>query len=1430
MSATASGNGWINNPDDYTCTGTSASTATAADGSGYVLSLTNYKVGTLTLASGAQATPPVNPTIASLAANNTDASGNVISSDAAGNVTDTTGNVVLSVGGTAGGNRTYTYKDMNGNSQTVTMTYKTYTVQTNFGCGGSKVVGEYGPVSTSLVDTISFPDGSAYHLSYESTPSGTSITAGSVTGRLAGVELPQGGTIQYAYNGGSNGIECADGSTAGLTRTLNSDSGSSTSTWSYTRTSPNGTGTSQTTVIDGLSNTSVYNFVEASNFTQTPGAYYETSRSIYQGAASGTPLLARTTCYNETTTSPTPCASTTTKILMPPIQIDTYETLDGIETHGATAKYNSYGLQTEADVYDFGGSTSRGALLRKEVWTYGYDIPGLVTEDDVYDGSGTLAGKTVYAYDGATPTPSSGVPRHVNVFYPRGNLTSMTQYASAGTSYTSTFTYEDTGSLLTSTTPSGTATLTYDPTFIYNTGATLPTPSSGVTLGASESFDTANTGLPLTSTDANGQITRIPSYDAMLRATETEYPDGGETTYSYSSTTATQSTLQGLGSSSTTETEYDGYGRTSRVEVANGQSGNGYYQTDTCYDGNGNASFTSYTYQGAGFGASKVCSGAGDSKTYDVLGRVTSVGRANNESRSIQYLGRAKKYVDENGVTRISQVDGLGRTTTVCEISSHTLSGVSPTTCGTDIAGTGFVTSYSYALATPTTTITQGAQTRTFQSDWLGRPTSVTEPESGTTTYSYLYTSTGLQVTRKRPRANQTNSSTLTTTTTQYDTLGRVISISYTDGTPTKTFAYDQSAGANFSDLTQANLKGRLSLASISGTAGTAYSYDPMGRTSALDECLPSGCGTVAYNRQLQYTYDLAGDVISSTDGAGVVSTYTVSPASEILSLTSSRSDATDPANLVSKVQTGPFGPVSYNLGNGLAGAYSYDALGRLSGGTVSSGDTQTYGFSNGWKGQQLTGSSDSVLNQGSTYGYDEFNRLASRTVNSGTGPNYGWVYDRYGNRLQQNITGGTGSGSTFTVSVNPANNQITTGGYAYDAAGNMTNDGFHTYTYDAEGHITAVDGGQTATYVYNALNQRVSASVGGTATEYVFNAAGKRVSEWNGATRAQIKGKYYWGALPVAYYANGAVHFEHQDWLGTERERTTYNGGVEGSYISLPFGDGFSTLTGADADANHYGTLDHDAETATDHAQFRQYSEAQGRWLSPDPYSGSYDASNPQSFNRYVYAGNNPLAAVDPSGLICFGDLRDSLPTSNCAIQELNTGTGGGGGVTTNGGQNVQDSDGNWWFLGDDGSINFVGSYPIMASGSATLPPNIDTSLMPLNYISLVPYDYSTTNSVGGSGSGSGSATNNATQQKQQTQPQHFWQKPGCGAALAEFGVGVAGTAITVGAVAAAIYLGPEMFEGIEGAATLLHIAPVGAPGLVMMGDGGFKATQTCF
>jgi len=274
------------------------------------------------------------------------------------------------------------------------------------------------------------------------------------------------------------------------------------------------------------------------------------------------------------------------------------------------------------------------------------------------------------------------------------------------------------------------------------------------------------------------------------------------------------------------------------------------------------------------------------------------------------------------------------------------------------------------------------------------------------------------------------------------------------------------------------------------------------------------------------------------------------------------------------------------------------------------------------------------------TFAYDEFNRLTSRMVTSGTVQNFLYVYDRYGNRWQQNVT--AGSGPAPQLSFNVSSNQMAQGScnpvskiqYCYDAAGNMIADGFHTYAYDAEGNAVQVDGGATATYTYNALNQRVRTQVFSTVREFVFNADGHRVSEWNGSIPGQgIQGQYYWGGKPVAYYKpGGGAHFQHQDWLGTERMRSSYNGNVEDTYSSLPFGDAQST--GADNDPYHFAALDYDSESTAGHAQFRQYSTIEGRWMSPDPYSGSMDPQNPQTFNRYAYAGSLPLELKDPTGL----------------------------------------------------------------------------------------------------------------------------------------------------------------------------------------------------
>jgi RHS repeat-associated protein len=76
--------------------------------------------------------------------------------------------------------------------------------------------------------------------------------------------------------------------------------------------------------------------------------------------------------------------------------------------------------------------------------------------------------------------------------------------------------------------------------------------------------------------------------------------------------------------------------------------------------------------------------------------------------------------------------------------------------------------------------------------------------------------------------------------------------------------------------------------------------------------------------------------------------------------------------------------------------------------------------------------------------------------------------------------------------------------------------------------------------------------------TEFVYDTSGHRVSTWNAPAGSLNEGNVYWNGKPVAFIAGGSTHFEHQDWQGTERLRTSYNGAVDSNYVSLPFGDGY--------------------------------------------------------------------------------------------------------------------------------------------------------------------------------------------------------------------------------------------------------------------------------
>ena len=64
------------------------------------------------------------------------------------------------------------------------------------------------------------------------------------------------------------------------------------------------------------------------------------------------------------------------------------------------------------------------------------------------------------------------------------------------------------------------------------------------------------------------------------------------------------------------------------------------------------------------------------------------------------------------------------------------------------------------------------------------------------------------------------------------------------------------------------------------------------------------------------------------------------------------------------------------------------------------------------------------------------------------------------------------------------------------------------------------------------------------------------------------------------------------------------------------------------------FATYRRDSESRLDYAGNRYYSAPMGRFLSADPYGGSMDPSNPQSFNRYAYVMGDPVNRNDVTGL----------------------------------------------------------------------------------------------------------------------------------------------------------------------------------------------------
>ena len=950
---------------------TGSLTALATDGSGYTLSVSITSNGytlathTITKPNGEVLNTPFNLATgySGTTATATDRNGNEVSvnsTSSSATFTDTLNTTAMKVtgSGTSTSPMQFTYTAPSGASPYYQVNYTNYTVATNFSVSG---ITEYkSNAAVPLVSSIVLPDQSQYSFTYEATPGSCTPYSGTtcVTARIKAVTLATGGTITYSYSGGNNGI-LPDGSTATMTRATPDG------TWTYAQVKNSGAA-STTTVTDPQGNVATIQFQ----------GIYETQRVVHQG--SSTTLLTTNTCY--TATIPCTGSAVTLPITQRNISTQLAGTSNLTDLHSFT--YDGYGNRLSQTDYDY-GSGSQGGLLDTTTITYASlgSIAAFQQTVTVTNGSTTVS-KTNYNYDQTGVVATSGTPQHTSVSGSRGNLTSVNYYTQGSSYLTQSYTYFDTGNVQTATDVNGAQN-----TYTYGAcGNSFPTSvSEPLNLSRTYAWDSNCNGGVLTSIkDENGQTTSVTYTDPYYwRPSASTDAAGNQTGYNYQPNSSyccpwmVASALEFNSNASIVEhVQYkDGLGRI-------------YVDQRAQYPGSSTADSVSYTFDSNGrpysvsmpcsVGYAGTCSTPKTTQTYDALNRplLTTDGGGGTVSYSYSnndaYLTIGPAPSGENQKRRQSEYDSLGRLTSVCEITSS-LPGAG--TCGQNSSQPGYWTKYSYNPLGQITLVTQNAQsstqTRSYAYDLMGRLTSETNPESGTTTYTYdtdstCGTSSSGDLIKKIDAAGNV-------TCSAYDALHRVVSIKYPSGpnsanSPSKYFAYDGSS--YWPQLT--NTKGRP----IGGhtcwepctalLTDMALSYTARGEISDVYEATPHSSGynhtgatywangavnslTGVAGYQISYNLDGEGRVSSATSNPSLLAGTTYNTASQPTQITYATTD-TDAFSY--DPNTGRMTQYKYNVvSQSMTGNLTWNANGTLQnlniGDNFNDAGTQTCSYQN---------------------------------------------------------------------------------------------------------------------------------------------------------------------------------------------------------------------------------------------------------------------------------------------------------------------------------------------------------------------------------------------------------------------------------------------------------------------------------------------------
>ncbi|MCM2357750.1 MAG: DUF6531 domain-containing protein [Geobacteraceae bacterium] len=829
------------------------------------------------------------------------------------------------------------------------------------------------------------------------------------------------------------------------------------------------------------------------------------------------------------------------------------------------------------------------------VWRYTYDANAFMLSK-----TDPLGKTTTYGYDDnhhvASSTDPEGKTR--SIAYPQGSDVTKTTTFTEKDGGVWTYAYDtQKGTLTSKTDPQGGVTsYTYD----ANGNRLSSTTPDGTT--TSYAYDAS--GNMTSMTDALNQATTY-TYNTYGQVTSVTDPQGKVTSYNYDTKGNLASFTDPAGT--TTRYEYDAKGNVTKVTDPAGQT------TSFTYDQYGNLSSVTDP------------AGATSGFTFDAAGNVTSQTDPNGATTRFEYNVKNQliKVTDPQGnVTsntydvngnRISQTDANGNTTLFAYNYKGQLIKV------TDPLGNS--TTYTYgATGCPScgggvdklTAVTDAkGNTTSYSYDALGRLAKETDPLGNATTYGY-------DAKGKLIAKTDANGNTVSQT---YDPAGRLIGKGYPDGTQ-ESFVYDGSGNLLNWQAPRENITStydaanRLTAKTYQNLGkGIKYEYDVSGRKSAMIDV--EGGRTV-------YAYDVSGRVTKITDPAGNWASYSYD--------TSWRRSG-----------------VSYS--NGTSTTYTFDTAGRLLNMTNSgpSGVISSYQYTYDKVGNRLT--VKEAGGNSTTYTYDKLYRLTAYDETRPDANKGSFEYDPVGNRTKMLLARKfiAGDSRSFTYTYNQGNQLL-----------DIMEKGRHSpietvFGYDKNGSLAsqAVTQGKTTaitSYLYDYLNRlsQVTTPDGKTVTidnlTDGFSRLAKSTSD--GTTKfihdgMSVLAEYDATGNRSARYTLGTgtdeiiarkdstgTYFYHYDGLGSVTTITDSTGKIVAKYDYEPFGRQKETSSSTINNPYTFTGREWDKETGLYHNGARYYDPMDGRFISKDP-SGFTDSTN-----LYVYVLNNPINAIDPTGL----------------------------------------------------------------------------------------------------------------------------------------------------------------------------------------------------